>query len=176
MKTINILLFTFLLILSLASCSSYTISQEEYNTLAEKYYLLESSQEDVLSYYESLCDSYGYLTYDMVKNPEKWRYYLQGDIEHLDWLCGNLDRDDHYLSTVAPFSGSTLDGTDCSLCYLEDKDFFFLDPNTEVFHRQKSCLLLKTEDFISPEIVYRFVFYDSAIKTGYTPCPECLNT
>lgn len=153
MKKFLFIVFVFL-ILTACSSSSDTTSQIEY--------------------YEQMCEDLELLSYDDVKNPEKWRYYHEESTEiyHQDWLCSQFNRDANYFLMTK----STVDAYNyypCDQCK-DMRDYFFLDTETGIFHADKSCLDLSTSDYKHSNHIYRFVSKNSAESNNYIPCEVCL--
>ena len=129
--------------------------------------------EEVIQYYESLCDYYGYLTYESVYDFELWSNFIDSEtnIIHDDWLCDRLDRS-HKGVFVTDNSVSVFeDCTECPVCV--GVETVFLDEIKRIFHSEKYNLDLGTDDYVSHNINYRLVSAENALKNGYSKCDCC---
>jgi hypothetical protein len=138
--------------------------EESYNEYVEPY------NEEEIDYYKRLCDEYGYLTYEMVNYPEKWKYYMDGEknIYHLDWLCSNFNHNQSYFSSASPDYFEE-EYAPCNLCK-NTEETVYIEQSEKVYHVDKNCLVLNTNDFITPTKNYRMVSEISAIANGYSKC------
>lgn len=132
----------------------------------------DSNVEAIEEYYESLCNMYGYLTYDMLYYPHLLNIYIVegSSVYHIDWCCSNFDRTAEYNCIYGDSIPEAV--TLCDIC-ANSKTYYYLDEIAGIFHLSDSHLDLRTDDFITPSITYRLVSYDAAIACGYAPCPEC---
>lgn len=147
---------------------------EEYRSEVEKYREELAYYEEVIWYYENLCDYYGYQTYEGVYYPELWCNYIpkNGKVYHNDWLCPNFDNSGNYLVTANPEYYEEYENyTQCETC--GNTQICFLDVDEGIIHSQKRHLDLGTDDFISCDVVYRFVSSERAIENGFKYCDSC---
>lgn len=153
---------------------------ENINTeiIQEEFSVTEYDYSEELEYYENLCDEYGYLTYDMVYYPEKWKYYCSSTtkIYHTSWLCNNLNKNnnDILISSSSVDFLENIEGLSmCPICE-NNPEIYFLDEENNIIHKDKDDLNLGTLDYISSNKHYQIVSYNDALSNNCQIC-ECCN-
>lgn len=167
------IIYIFLMLFIFCACGEIdTTDESPKNTdIVQK---SENKYEEVIDFYEQLCDAYGFLTYEMVYYPEKWSNYIpsNSNVYHKDWLCPNFDNcGDYRCSANVNYEENYSNYTLCKIC--GETEYCFLDTKEGIIHSQKENLKLGTEDFLTCDVNYRFVSEERAIECGYSCCECC---
>lgn len=171
-RKLVVLLLCIFLCCTISACSTNKPVKNDLDTEGTKDYSPEylNHLEEQISYYEKMAERYNLAKFDTVYYPEINRYYCSEitHVFHADWFCEYFDKSKPFF-----MSANGNDYSKCSECCSADY-YLYLDTETKIYHKFKSCLTLKpNDDYTAGVKTYRFGRVLSATINGYKRCETC---
>lgn len=153
--------------------SEQSIEYEE--GYSEGYSDAEHEYEDVLDYYEVMCDELGLIPYDMAYEFEKWNRTVSNETKtvHHSYLCKDLNREEkNIIFSTSDFDVDYNNYKLCPTCGNND-EYYIYDREDNTIHKDKSHVHIEISDDYTTHTIYPMVSYEDAIENQCKICECC---